>query len=223
MEKIKKYIFIEGLFLIAVILIGGILFFTGPIPIKNNFIFYSNLILKIEKLNKNITLVKSRVNKILYYSALKKLPQKYSQFQKTRLKKALNNLKLSLKRTDKQYKELDGFIKKNGVFLKHDRQTASYFNKSYFNWKNISEPILKIIIKYRRYRTFKILHQLFLKYIFYDSHIPISNIIKDRQSHFKKVISIAIYEFIAAVLTVIFFAILFFRYFNKFQETLLNS
>ncbi|MHB8281975.1 MAG: hypothetical protein ACYDDE_04110, partial [bacterium] len=87
MEKNKKIYLIEGLFLIAVILIGGILFFTGPIPIKNNFIFYSNLILKIEKLNKNITLVKSRINKILYYSALKKPPQKYSQFQKTRLKK----------------------------------------------------------------------------------------------------------------------------------------
>lgn len=214
----KAVYVIEGLFLIVILLAAGILLFSGPIHVKKKFVFNSELLLKIAKLNKDISRTKSGVDKIIYYGALKP-----SQSQKAHLKIALNNLKLSLKRTDKQYKELDGFIKKDGAFLRYDRQITIYFNKSYSKWKNISEPILRIIIKYPKYISSKISYKLFLKHTLFLSRLPVANTINGIKLNFKMTIKIAIYEFIAAVFIIILFVILFFRYFNKFQEILLKN
>ena len=209
---------IEGLFLIAILLIAGILLYSGPISVKKISAFHSNLLLKITKLNKDISLVKSGVVKSIYYGALKPSPS-----QKTHFKKALNNLGLNLKKTDKQYKELDGFIKKNSALLKNNREIIIYFNKSYFQWKNISKPNIRIFIKYPEYVSSKISHKLFLKHTLKLHALPTTNIIKDTKSDFKRVINIAIYLFIAAALIIIFFLILFFYFFNKFQKILLKN
>ena len=209
---------IEGLFLTAVLLFAGILLYFGPVSVKKTSAFHSELLLKITKLNKDIDLVKSGVVKSIYYGSLKHSPS-----QKTHLKKALNNLGLNLKKTDKQYKELDVFIKKNSDLLKNNRQIILYFNKSYFQWKNIGKPILKIIIKYPKYISSRISYKLFLKHTLYLCHLPTSNIIKDTKLYFKKFVNIAIYTFIAATLVIIFFLILFFYYFNKFRKILLKD
>ncbi len=209
---------IEGLFLTAVLLFAGILLYFGPVSVKKTSAFHSELLLKITKLNKDIDLVKSGVVKSIYYGSLKDSP-----LQKTHLKKVLNNLGLNLKKTDKQYKELDVFIKKNSDLLKNNRQIILYFNKSYFQWKNIGKPILKIIIKYPKYISSRISYKLFLKHTLYLCHLPTSNIIKDTKLYFKKLINIAIYTFIAATFVIILFLILFFYYFNKSRKILLKN
>ncbi len=209
---------IEGLFLIVILLVAGILLYAGPVSVKKNFVFHSELLLKITKINKDIDLVKSWVAKSIYYGALKPSPH-----QKTLFKKALNNLKLNLAKTDKQYKELDGFIKKNGAFFKHNRKIILYFNKSYFLWKNISSPILKIIIKHPKYISSRISYKLFLKDTLYLSHLSASNIIKNTKSDFERVINTVIYLFVAATLIIISILILFFYYFNRFQKALLKE
>ena len=213
---------IEGLFLIVAVLIAAILFFAGPIPIKNITAFNSNLLLKTTELNKDIRHIKSGVDKIIYYGALKP-----SQSQKAHFRQALNNLESSLKRTDKQYKELDGFIKKNSAFSKNNRPIISYFNKSYFKWKNISRPILRIIIKYPKYISSRISYKLFLKHTLYLSHLPTVNIIKDVKLYLGRLINITIYATIAGVIIILFLGILFFRYLNKNKfremETLLKN
>jgi PAS domain S-box len=209
---------IEGLFLTAVLLFAGILLYFGPVSVKKTSAFHSELLLKITKLNKDIDLVKSGVVKSIYYGSLKDSP-----LQKTHLKKVLNNLGLNLKKTDKQYKELDVFIKKNSDLLKNNRQIILYFNKSYFQWKNIGKPILKIIIKYPKYISSRISYKLFLKHTLYLCHLPTSNIIKDTKLYFKKLINIAIYAFIAVTFVIILFLILFFYYFNKSRKILLKN
>ncbi|MDA8272960.1 MAG: bifunctional diguanylate cyclase/phosphodiesterase [Deltaproteobacteria bacterium] len=201
---------IEGLFLIITVLIVAILFFTGPIPVKNITAFNSNLLLKITELNKDIRHIKRGTDKVIYYGALKPSPS-----QKIHFKQALNSLEQSLKRTDKQYKELDGFIKKNSAFLKYDSQITVYFNKSYFKWKNISRPILKIIVKHPKYISSRISYKLFLKHTLYLSHLPTANIIKDTKLYSGRFINIAIYTMIAGVIIILFLGILFFRYLNK--------
>ena len=213
---------IEGLFLIIAVLIVAILFFTGPIPVKNITAFNSNLLLKTTELNKDIRHVKRGADKVIYYGALKPSPS-----QKIHFKQALNSLEQSLKRTDKQYKELDGFIKENSAFLKNNRLIISYFNKSYFKWKNISRPILKIIVKHPKYISSRISYKLFLKHALYLSHLPTANIIKDTKLYSGRFINIAIYTTIAGVIIILLLGILFFRYFNKNKfremETLLKN
>ena len=220
--KNMQYTLIEGLLSIAAVLIAAILFFTGPIPVKNIIAFNSNLLLKTTELNKDIRHIKRGTDKVIYYGILKP-----SQSQKTHFKQALNNLESSLKRTDKQYKELDVFIKKNSAFSKHDGQITVYFNKSYFKWKNISRPILKIIIKHPKYISSRISYKLFLKHTLYLSHLPTVNIIKDTKLYSGRFINIAIYTTIAGVIIILLLGILFFRYFNKNKfieiETLLKS
>ncbi len=216
LEKNKQIYFIGGLFLIIGILIAGILFYTGPIYIKNISDFNSYLLLKTIKLNKDIRHIKSGIGKVLYYSALKP-----SLSQKIHLKTALNNLEINFKRTDKQYKKLDGFIKKNNAFLKHNLKIIAYFNKSYFKWKNINKPILKIIIKYPEYISSKISYKLFLKHNLYLSYLPMANIVKDIKLYFKKLINIAMYTTIAGVIIILFLGILFIYYIDKFHKSLL--
>ncbi|MHB8292903.1 MAG: sensor domain-containing diguanylate cyclase, partial [bacterium] len=189
-----------------------------PIHIKNVSSFNSNLLLKTIKLNNDIAGIKSGLDKVIYYSTLKP-----SLIQKIKFKRALNKLKISLKKTDRQYKELNIFIKKNSVFLKNNRQITVYFNKSYFKWQNISKPILATIIKYPAYISSKISYKIFLKATFYLSRLPIVNIAKESRTYFFKSINIAIYVFMIATAVIIIMLILFFYYFNKFNEILLNS
>ena len=216
--KNKKIYFIGGLFLATGILIAGILFFTGPIPAKSISDFNSNLLLKTTKLNKDIRRIKSMVRKIIYYSSLKS-----SLSKKTRFKTVINNLKLGLKKTDSQYKELDAFIKENSALLKNNPQVAVYFNKSYYNWENISKPILEIIIKYPKYISSKISYKLFLMHTIYLSYLPTSNIIKNTKLYFKKLINTAIYITIAGVIIILCLGILFIYYASKFYKTISKS
>ena len=209
-KKITTTYLIEGLFLIIAVLIATILFFTGPIPVKNITAFNSNLLLKTTELNKDIRHIKRGADKVIYYGAIKPSPS-----QKAHFKQALNSLEQSLKRTDKQYKELDGFIKKNSAFLKNNRLIISYFNKSYFKWKNINRPILKIIVKYPKYISSRISYKLFFKHALYLSHLPTTNIIKDTKLYLGRLINIAIYMMIAGVIIILLLGILFFRYLNK--------
>jgi diguanylate cyclase (GGDEF)-like protein/PAS domain S-box-containing protein len=218
MIKNKKIYLIGGLFLIIGVLIAGVLFLTGPIPIKNISYVNSDLLLKTTKLNKDIRRIISGLDKVIYDSALKP-----SLSQKTRFKTALNNLKSSFKKTNKQYKELDVFIKKNSTFLNHNRRVAVYFNKSYYKWKNISEPILKVIIKYPKYISSKISYEFFLKRTLYFSHLPTENIIKDTQLYFIKLINIAIYMTIIGTIVILFLGILFIYYMNKFYKAISQS
>ena len=216
--KNKKIYFIGGLFLATGILIAGILFFTGPIPAKSISDFNSNLLLKTTKLNKDIRRIKSMVRKIIYYSSLKS-----SLSKKTRFKTVINNLKLGLKKTDNQYKEIDAFIKENSTLLKNNPQVAVYFNKSYYNWENISKPILEIIIKYPKYISSKISYKLFLMHTIYLSYLPTSNIIKNTKLYFKKLINTAIYITIAGVIIILCLGILFIYYASKFYKTISKS
>ncbi|MHB1665682.1 MAG: sensor domain-containing diguanylate cyclase, partial [bacterium] len=206
------------LFIIIVVLIGGVLFFTGPITIRNISSFNSNLLLKTIKLNNDIRSIKSSLDKVIYYSVLKPSP-----IQKERFKKALHKLKLSLQKTDKQYKELNIFIKKNSAFVKNNRRIIVYFNKSYFKWRNISKPILAAIIKYPEYISTKISYKIFLRDTLYLSHLPVINIVKKTNIYFLNGIKVATYMFIIATVVIIIMLILFFYYFNKFNEILLKS
>ncbi|MHB1692538.1 MAG: sensor domain-containing diguanylate cyclase [bacterium] len=206
------------LFIIIVVLIGGVLFFTGPITIRNISSFNSNLLLKTIKLNNDIRSIKSSLDKVIYYSVLKPSP-----IQKERFKKALHKLKLSLQKTDKQYKELNIFIKKNSAFVKNNRRIIVYFNKSYFKWRNISKPILAAIIKYPEYISTKISYKIFLRDTLYLSHLPVINIVKKTNIDFLNGIKVATYMFIIATVVIIIMLILFFYYFNKFNEILLKS
>ena len=215
----NQNIYLAGvLFIIIVVLIAGVIFFTGPIPIKNISSFNSNLLLKTIKLNNDIRNIKNSLNKVIYYSALKPSP-----IQKEGFKKALNTLNLRFQKTDRQYKNLNIFIKKNSVFLKNNRQIIIYFNKSYFKWKNISKPILAAIIKYPEYISSKISYKIFLRDTLYLSHLSTINIIKATRIYFLKTINIAVYIFIIATVVIIIMLILFFYYFNKFNEILLKS
>ncbi len=215
----NQNIYLAGaLFIIIVVLIAGVLFFTGPIPIKNISSFNSNLLLKTIKLNNDIRNIKSSLDKVIYYSTLKPSP-----IQKEGFKKALNTLNLRFQKTDRQYKNLNIFIKKNSVFLKNNRQIIIYFNKSYFKWKNISKPILAAIIKYPEYISSKISYKIFLRDTLYLSHLSTINIIKATRIYFLKTINIAVYIFIIATVVIIIMLILFFYYFNKFNEILLKS
>ena len=213
-KKITPIYLIEGLFLIVVVLIAAILFFTGLIPIKNITAFNSNLLSKTTELNKDIRHIKRGTDKVIYYGALKPSPS-----QKIHFKQALNSLEQSLKRTDKQYKELDVFIKKNSAFLKYDSQITVYFNKSYFKWKNISRPILKIIVRHPKYISSRIAYKLFLKHTLYLSHLPIANIIKYAKLYLGRLFNIAIYTTIAGVIIILFLGILFFHYITR-EKTL---
>ncbi|MHB8282402.1 MAG: PAS domain S-box protein [bacterium] len=206
------------LFIIIVVLIGGVLFFTGPITIRNISSFNSNLLLKTIKLNNDIRSIKSSLDKVIYYSVLKPSP-----IQKERFKKALHKLKLSLQKTDKQYKELNIFIKKNSAFVKNNRRIIVYFNKSYFKWRNISKPILAAIIKYPEYISTKISYKIFLRDTLYLSHLPTTNIVKAIRIYFLKAINTAVYILTIATVVIIIMLILFFYYFNKFNEILLKS
>ncbi len=215
----NQNIYLAGaLFIIIVVLIAGVIFFTGPIPIKNISSFNSNLLLKTIKLNNDIRNIKSSLDKVIYYSALKPSP-----IQKEGFKKALNKLNFRFTKTDRQYKELNIFIKKNSVFLKNNRQIIIYFNKSYFKWRNISKPILAAIIKYPEYILSKISYKIFLRDTLYLSHLPTINIVKATRIYFLKTMNIAIYIFIIATVVIIIMLILFFYYFNKFNEILLKS
>jgi diguanylate cyclase (GGDEF)-like protein/PAS domain S-box-containing protein len=206
------------IFIMIFVLIAGVVFFTGPIHIKNISSFNSNLLLKTIKLNKDIAGIRSGVDKVIYYGTLKPSP-----IQKERFKKALNKLNLILKKTDRQYKEISIFIKKNSVFLKNNRQITVYFNKSYFKWQNINKPILATIIKYPEYISSKISYKFFLKDTLYASRLPVVNIVKEGRTYFFKSINIVIYIFIIATIVIIIMLILFFYYFNKFNEILLKS
>ncbi len=218
MIKNKNINFAGGLFIIIVLLIAGVLFFTGPNHIKKISSFNSNLLLKTIRLNNDIRNIKSSLNKVIYYSALKPSP-----IQKEGFKKALNKLNLVFKKTDRQYKEFNIFIKKNSIFLKNNRQITLYFNKSYFKWRNISKPILATIIKYPKYISPKISYKIFLRDTLYLSHLPMTNIIKATRIYFLKIMNIAVYIFIVATAVIIIILILFFYYFNKFNEILLKS
>ena len=217
--KNKRAIYIvEVLFLIFILLVSAILLYTGPVSVKKNFVFNSELLLKITKLNNDIDIVKNWMDKSVYYGTLK-----HSESQQAHLKKDLIILKLNIKKTDRQYKELNGFIKRNSRILKNSPEIAIYFAKSYFQWKNISLPILKIIIKYHRYISSRISYKLFFKDALYLSKVPSTKIIKSVKSNAKHIISVAIYLFVAATLIIISILILFFYYFNRFQQSLLKE
>ncbi|MHB1696808.1 MAG: sensor domain-containing protein [bacterium] len=216
--KIHKTHIMEGLFLITVLAIAAILLFLGIIPIKKESTVTLNFLFKIAKLDKNITLIKGNVSKAIYYYRLKPLPSTKAHF-----KKVLSNLSLNLKKTDRQYKELDEFIKENSVLLKNNRQIISYFNKSYIRWKNYNKPAIKKIIKGAKNKLPQIAHKLLLKNSFYLFPMPIVKIISSKKLYFKKIVNISMYSFIVITFIVLLLSVLFFYYFNKFQEILLEG
>lgn len=192
--------------IIAITAIASVLFLTGPLPLKNISSFNSSLLLKSSRLNESLRLIKSETDNIVYYNSLRKP----SEALKIQFKKVLNGLKADIAKTDIRYKNLNSFIEKNGSLAKKDGKIINYFNKSYFQWKNISKPILNVILKYHRYAASRISLRLFLKHAFYLSYMPTSNIIKEEKSGFRDIIGMAILYFIISALFIIFLTGLFF-------------
>jgi diguanylate cyclase (GGDEF)-like protein/PAS domain S-box-containing protein len=140
LKLIKSKIFLFGIIILAVyIFISAIIYNLVILKMERDMNADNNIQLKIIKLSGSIEQTIKSAQDVVYFSQKKDKDKE--------LKSSLLRLNFLINRTNKRFKELNKDIKKVPFFQK---TILSYEKKAYYNWKNLTVPILiRLIIHHK--------------------------------------------------------------------------